>query len=167
MGYDLPGELIARAQAIGVLCKAVARELSRRAEQKQRLQGLITGLNNTIGIAALSATFLVPAAVWGQSDVGRTVTAVSAVALLVIPYLQLAALRNPSSRYADFSKYIGGYAHKIEEIISDVKSARRYDRLMEVLALADANLNDVRVTWPDLMREIEATPEGHRALPAP
>jgi hypothetical protein len=162
MAADLPDELVARARTTRRLCIAVARELSRRAEQKQTLQGVITGLNNAIGISALAATILVPAAAWSVSNIARLVTLVSAVALLVIPYLQLAALRNPSSRYADFSKYIGGYSQKIEEIIADVRSQRRYERLMEVLALADGNLNDVRVTWPRLMTEIEARVEGRR-----
>lgn len=166
MAADLPDELIARAQATRGVCIAVARELSRRAEQKQTLQGVITGLNNAIGILALAVTLLVPAAAWGHSEIARVVTLVSAVALLVIPYLQLAALRNPASRYADFSKYVGGYAHKIQEIIADVKSQRRYERLMEVLALADANLNDVRVTWPKLIREIESKAEVNATIMA-
>lgn len=156
MATDLPEELIARAQATRRFCIAVANSLSRRAEHKQTVQALITGTNNAIGIAALAATVLVPGDAWGGSNVARAVTLVSAIALLVIPYLQLAALRNPASRYADFSKYIGAYSNKIQEIIADVKSQRRYERLMEVLALADANLNDVRVTWPKLMNKIES-----------
>jgi hypothetical protein len=155
MATDLPEELIGRAQAAQRLCDAVARELSRRADHKQTVQAVITGSNNAIGIAALAATFLVPAAAWADSGVARLVTLVSAIALLVIPYLQLAALRNPASRYADFSKYIGAYSHKVQEIVADVKSPRRYERLMEVLALADANLNDVRVTWPNLMNQMD------------
>ncbi len=157
MATDLPEELIARAQATRRLCITVARELSCRADQKQTVQAVITGSNNAVGIAALAATVLLPAAAWGHSNIARLVTLISAIALLVIPYLQLAALRNPSSRYADFSKYIGAYSHKIQEIIADVKSQRRYERLMEVLALADANLNDIRVTWPKLMSEIDSS----------
>jgi hypothetical protein len=112
---------------------------------------------------ALAATVLVPGEAWFGSNLARFVTLISAIALLVIPYLQLAALRNPSSRYGDFSKYIGGYANKIQEIISDVKSLRRYERLMEVLALADTNLNDVRVAWPDVIHAADASIGRERA----
>jgi hypothetical protein len=164
-GADLPIELIVRAQMTQARCAKLAVEFSIRASRKQRIQTAITALSNGIGIVSLVATFYLPGIAWGGTELGRAVTMLSAIALIIVPYLQMAVYRDPPTRHQDYAFYIGGYAHKIEEILADVKSVRRYERLMEVLALADKNLNDVRVKWPAIMSKVEAELKGDDLRP--
>ena len=152
---ELPPELVQRARITQLRCAKLASEFSLRAARKQRLQGAITACSNLIGIVALAVAFYLPGSFVAGADLVKTASVASALALIIVPYLQLAVFRDPPTRHQDYSFYIGGYAHKIDEIISDVKSIRRYERLMEVLALADRNLNDVSVKWPDLMEKVD------------
>lgn len=157
---DLPAELLQRARQTQRLCQLLAVEFSTRALRKQRLQGALTAFSNLVGIVSLVVTFYLPTALIGTTDLVKAVSVVAAIVLIIVPYLQMALFRDPPTRFQDYSFYIGGYAHKIDEIIADVKSVRRYERLMEVLSLADKNLNDVRVKWPEISAWADSWPSS-------
>jgi hypothetical protein len=161
---DLPPALVERAGIIQRQCTRLASEFSVRAARKQRLQGSITAFSNLVGIVALVVAFYLPGMLVAGTDLVKATGVAAALVLIIVPYLQMAVYRDPPTRHQDYSFYIGGYAHKIDEIVADVKSVRRYERLMEVLALADKNLNDVRSKWPELTekidKELSASPSG-------
>ena len=144
----LPPEIDARATRVSSQCIATASILSERAARAEMWERGITLVGNILGVLSLLTASVIPISTkigQGQKDL---ITILAAVMLVGGPYALAAIVKNPASRYRDFSKYIGNYADKIVEIQSEVRSPRRYERLLEILALAEKNLNDVRVEFP-------------------
>ena len=156
---DLPDELRNRADRIAYQCVHAAAALSAQARRTEWWERGITVTSNVLGVLALLTASIVPVSDMISQVAKDSITVLSAIILVGGPYFQMAVVRDPPSRFRDFSRYIGGYADKIIEILSDVRSARRYERLIELLRHADENLNHVRVEWPNLMDRHE-----HRSM---
>lgn len=149
---ELPEELKERAVAVSAECVRVAGLLSDEAERVSRIDRGFTVVNNVFGVLALLTVSFNPF----SSDIPKIfqdlVTIGAAAALVAGPYILSALVKDPHTRYRDYSRYIANHAGKISQLMTDVKSKNRYDKLVEAVQAADQNLTDAKTEWRSLLR---------------
>jgi len=83
------------------------------------------------------------------------IAVVSSVTLVIASTLYMIIGRDPPERYIDYSRYIEGYARRIDEIAANdgLDDVTRKMQLREIVHLANLNLTDVKAQWPWTMED--------------
>jgi hypothetical protein len=144
---ELPTELVDRAKAVREECIRVSSLLADRADRVSNTERLFLLINNSLGALALIAVSFDPISAHVPKEIQDIVTILAGAALVIGPYLQSWIIKDPPSRYKDYVTYISGYANKITSILTDVKSRNRYEKLIEILNLADQNITGAKTEW--------------------
>ena len=89
------------------------------------------------------------------------VSVVAGLVLLLDTVMPIFIGRDNPERYQDYSKYILGYKDALDQTLDDMKLAAeaREARINEIIGLAQANIRDVKSTWPNLVRTALSTTE--------
>ena len=149
---QLPDELLNRANAVSNECIRVAGILSGKAERVTRIEKSFLVISNCLGAVSLVAVSFDPLSAHVPKNAQEFFVVLAAMMLVMGPYIQSAMVKDPPSRFKDYSRYISGYASKINGLLSDVRSKNRYEKLVEIIQLAEQNLTDAKTEWSNILK---------------
>jgi hypothetical protein len=150
---QLPDELLIRANVVSNECIRVAGILSGQAEKVTRVEKSFLVFSNCLGAVSFVAVSFGPLSAHVPKYAQEFVAIVAALTLVLGPYIQSAMIKDPPSRFKDYSRYIAGYASKIGGLLADVRSKNRYEKLVEIIQLAEQNLTDAKTEWSNLLTQ--------------
>lgn len=128
----------------------MASKLAARAVVAKRNRTIARGINIVVGAFAFAAAYVHPLPqLLGASGI-QFVGLAAAVVLILDGILPIFLGDDTSERLSEYAFYIRGFGGMLLDTLADegLPTEVRRARLVEVLAMANKNLEDVRAKWP-------------------
>ena len=134
-------------------CRSVSNQLARKAERADFLIQTLRVISMLVGVIAFLSQSVPDVKNAVPVSAQSWITAIAAITLVIGSLIYMVVGKNPPERFRDYSHYIDGYANRLEEVLSDAAIADdiKNVRVIEVVRLANINLQAVKSNWPGVM----------------
>ncbi len=142
--------LSSRAEQISSESLQVASKLAARSVVAKRNRVIVRGINIFVGGFAVAAAYIHPLPqMLGTSGV-QLVGLAAAVVLILDGILPIFIGDDTPERLSEYAFYIRGFSGMLLDTLADddLPTEVRRARLVELLAMANKNLEDARAKWP-------------------
>lgn len=87
------------------------------------------------------------------TNLQQWITAIAAITLVIGSVVYMVVGKNSPERFRDYAHYIEGYANRLQEILADsaIPEDVKNVRIIEIVRLANINLQAVKSNWPNTM----------------
>jgi hypothetical protein len=142
-----------KASKVADECLTVGLALAEHGEVVKRRVTFLRILNVVVSMAVFITLIPAFSGTIGQPGIS-IISVVAGIVLLLDTVMPLFAGKDNPERYEDYAKYIMGYKDSLDETLVDASLTGevKIARLTETIALAQANLRDVKAKWPHLVR---------------
>jgi hypothetical protein len=150
MAEQLGEALIRRVHEVAADSRRMGRALAARGEVARRRRLVARSVNIIVGALAAVVSLAPPVTELLGSFGVRAIGSIAAIVLILDGVMPLFVGDDSYERLSEYSMYIYSYAGQLLNTLADegMRVEVRRARLMEGLAMATRNMDDVRSKWP-------------------
>lgn len=134
-------------------CKKVSYKLAKKADRAEFVIQTLRVISLLVGVVAFLSQSVPDVKNAVPANIQQWITAISAITLVVGSLVYMVVGKNPPERFRDYAHYIEGYSNRLQEILADsaIPEDTKNVRIIEIVRLANFNLQAVKSNWPSVM----------------